>query len=459
MWWGLDEIFPWAGYQHQLHAVQEPADTSVAGAAANLPAATATSSEANPEGSSETGHHAGSHENVFQEVYFQPSFFLARGIGYFAIWLICGMIAARTGTSTGDARWPRRIAALAIMAVVLASTFAAFDWGMSLEPTWYSTIYGALILMSGVVAAMAVLTMSLIHVFRFPRSNGVGLSAIANDLGNLLLAFLMILAYFAFSQYLIIWSANLPSETSWYLRRSNGGWQTILLVVVAIQFVVPVLPAAVARSEATTATAGAYRRSSADRERHRERVDHRTFFQSQRRLVLVGISHGIGRYRWVVDTRLFDCRAAGAEQRKLAGTEDPMSDSFEPLTAREEKLGHQEDVVNVGRITLLGAVLAVVVVVAMYGMVVLFGELQAPPAEPLPDWAVAPYDGMAKGPQLDPDQPRQLSRLRNAHQRILSSYDWIDEQEGIARIPIDRAMQSLAEEQLPARESKSRSEK
>ncbi len=239
MWWGLDEIFPWAGYQHQLHAVQEPADTSVAGAAANQQTRTATSSEATPEDSSETGHHAGSHENAFQEVYFQPSFFLARGIGYFAIWLICGMIAARTGTSTGDARWPRRIAALAIMAVVLASTFAAFDWGMSLEPTWYSTIYGALILMSGVVAAMAVLTMSLIHVFRFPRSSGVGLSAIANDLGNLLLAFLMILAYFAFSQYLIIWSANLPSETSWYLRRSNGGWQTMLLVVVAIQFVVP----------------------------------------------------------------------------------------------------------------------------------------------------------------------------------------------------------------------------
>ncbi len=130
-----------------------------------------------------------------------------------------------------------------------------------------------------------------------------------------------------------------------------------------------------------------------------------------------------------------------------------MSDSFEPLTTREEKLAHQPDVVNVGRITLLGAVLAVVVVVAMYGMVVLFGELQAPLPSPCPIGQSLPMMACSEGPQLNPDQPRQLSRLRKAHQRILSSYDWIDEQEGIARIPIGRAIQILAEEQLPARES------
>ncbi len=103
----------------------------------------------------ETAGESTSHHAAFREVYLETGFFLARAGLYFALWLACGWIAVRTGTTTGNARLPRRLSAFAMMFVVLATTFAAFDWGMSLEPEWYSTIYGATVLVGGVLAALA----------------------------------------------------------------------------------------------------------------------------------------------------------------------------------------------------------------------------------------------------------------------------------------------------------------
>lgn len=185
--------------------------------------------------------HAEAHSNSFQAAYFDRTFFLGRSVVYFAIWIVGAFVAARAGTSTGDSRLPRRLTSFALIGLVLSSTFASFDWGMSLEPEWYSTIYGAMVLISGVVGAMTILILSLVLLLRTPRSSGLRLRQITNDLGNLLLAFLMIWTYFAFSQYLIIWAGNLPSEVTWYLRRSETSWQVVLLLVVAFHFIVPFL--------------------------------------------------------------------------------------------------------------------------------------------------------------------------------------------------------------------------
>ena len=199
--WGLQEIFPWASNSGET-----------------------------------TSHHSG-----FKDLYLERDFFLARAGLYFVLWLACGWIAGRTGTITGDARLPRRLSAFALMFVVVATTFAAFDWGMSLEPDWYSTIYGAMLLVGGVLAGLALISLSVCFTLKMPRSENLRMGQIFNDLGNLLLAFLMIWVYFAFSQFLIIWSGNLPAEVSWYVRRSAGGWPLVTLVLVGLHFVVPFL--------------------------------------------------------------------------------------------------------------------------------------------------------------------------------------------------------------------------
>jgi hypothetical protein len=168
----------------------------------------------------------------------------------------------------------RRVGAISLVLLVPTSTFAAFDWGMSLEPLWYSSIYGAILSAAGVLAAHALAICGLVAIGdnagngllrranivdepverdrlyggsqqQFETVHGTALGArlaeVYNDLGSLLLAFLMVSAYFALSQFLIIWSGNLPSEITYYLVRLRGGWQWLALVLVVFYFTVPFL--------------------------------------------------------------------------------------------------------------------------------------------------------------------------------------------------------------------------
>jgi hypothetical protein len=125
--------------------------------------------------------------------------------------------------------------------VILAVSFAAVDWAMSLEPHWFSTIYGGLYLAGAAVAAMA---LSIVFLGSLaPDGAAVDHESrdVLNDLGNLLLAFVMIWAYFSFSQFLIIWSGNLSEETPWYLRRSSHGWQYVAIGIALLHFAAPFL--------------------------------------------------------------------------------------------------------------------------------------------------------------------------------------------------------------------------
>src|SRR5262249_2476588 len=124
------------------------------------------------------------------------------------------------------------------------------DGAMSLEPQWYSSIYGAILSASGVVAGTALAIVSIVRTstsdeLRVPtfgeQRELVYLSGVLNDMGNLLLSFIMLATYFSFSQFLIIWSGNLPAEISWYVRRMSLGWGDLGLAVAASFFVIPFL--------------------------------------------------------------------------------------------------------------------------------------------------------------------------------------------------------------------------
>jgi hypothetical protein len=184
--------------------------------------------------------------------YLSPEFVLIRAAIYFALWLLAAALlkgASRLDLPPASTPAMRRAGAIALVLIVPTTTFAAFDWGMSLEPLWYSSIYGAILTAGGVVAAHALAIFGLTSVvassgtLTLPTDSGaageIPLGDVLSDLGNLLLAFVMLWAYFAFSQFLIIWSGDLPDEIAWYERRIYGGWGAIALGIVFLQFAAP----------------------------------------------------------------------------------------------------------------------------------------------------------------------------------------------------------------------------
>ncbi len=121
----------------------------------------------------------------------------------------------------------------------LCVTFASFDWMMSLEPHWFSTIYGVLIMGGQALTAMAFLIVILVWLARRAPLNDIVVPSHFHDLSNLMLAFVMLWAYFSFSQYLIIWSGNLPEEIAWYLHRLQTGWRVVAIALVVFHFAAP----------------------------------------------------------------------------------------------------------------------------------------------------------------------------------------------------------------------------
>jgi hypothetical protein len=177
--------------------------------------------------------------------YLNVPFFIVRLGIYFAVWLVVTRYLVRWSRQqdeTGDPALVQRLQFLgrgALLLYSLTMTFAAVDWAMSLEPHWFSTIYGILMIGGQVLSAFAfVIPVLLLVADREPFEHLVTAEQF-HDLGKLMLAFVMLYAYFAFSQYLIIWSANLPEETPWYLARTTGGWQYVAVLVLFLQFVLP----------------------------------------------------------------------------------------------------------------------------------------------------------------------------------------------------------------------------
>jgi hypothetical protein len=181
-------------------------------------------------------------------VYLNYPFFLVRAAIYFAVWIFCARTLiswsyaqdrGEVAVTEADTRRFRAVSAPGLLIYVIFISLAAVDWLMSLDPHWYSTIYGFIqVAGQGLMAlsfAVAVLTLLA------PREpmHSVLRAGHFHDLGKLMLAFVMLWAYFAFSQFLIIWAGNLPEEISYFLERLRSGWQYVSLLIVFGHFILP----------------------------------------------------------------------------------------------------------------------------------------------------------------------------------------------------------------------------
>jgi len=177
--------------------------------------------------------------------YLNVPFFLLRSAIYFAVWFWLSRTLNRWSLQqdeTGDPSLSARLAGISgpgLALYGLTISFASIDWVMSLEPDWFSSIYGLVF-----VVAQSLVAMAFVILIARRLAEGDPIATVAtpvrfNDLGNLLLAMVMLWAYFSFSQFLIIWSGNLPEEISWYMSRARGGWAALALVLIIFHFAIP----------------------------------------------------------------------------------------------------------------------------------------------------------------------------------------------------------------------------
>ena len=174
-------------------------------------------------------------------------FFTVRAAIYFAIWLALAFFLNRWSLlqdRTADRQFTKRMRVLSgpgMVLFVFTVTFASIDWFMSLDPEWSSTIYGFIFVAAWSLSALAFTVAVMAALAKEEPMNRIVAQLHFHDLGKLLLAFVMLWSYFAFSQFLIIWSGNLPEEIRWYLPRTHGAWGAIALGVIVLHFAFPFL--------------------------------------------------------------------------------------------------------------------------------------------------------------------------------------------------------------------------
>ena len=182
---------------------------------------------------------------VQKQAYLNIPFFVARYVLYFVIWsglayTLSGWSRAQdTSYEPGSERKFRLLSGPGILLYAVASTFAVVDWMMSLDPHWFSTIYGLLFLIQHALAALGFVLLLLASLSKTPPLSKIVKADNIHDYGKFMLAFVMIWAYFSFSQFLIIWSANLPEEIPWYLERMQHGWEWFSILLLVGQFFLP----------------------------------------------------------------------------------------------------------------------------------------------------------------------------------------------------------------------------
>jgi hypothetical protein len=176
-------------------------------------------------------------ENVYAELaqskqtWFGVAFFVSRAALYAAVWIALAWVIsfASPGFRTGAAG-----PGLALLIVTV--TFASIDWVMSLDPRWHSTVYGLLLCVGHVVAALSLAI--VVFVLAGGGRDEAG-RKLLHDLGKLLLTGVTLWAYLSFSQFLIIWYGNLPQEIAWYMPRMSGVWGAVAVALVVLHFAAP----------------------------------------------------------------------------------------------------------------------------------------------------------------------------------------------------------------------------
>lgn len=182
-----------------------------------------------------------------RQPYLNIPFFSVRLVVYFAVWIGLAFLLSkwsREQDRTAAPELTRRLRLLSGPGLVLYGvtvTFAAFDWVMTLGPQWHSTIFGAVFIVGQGLAALCFMVLVSSWLVKQGPLRSVMSPQHFHDLGNLILAFVMLWAYMAFSQYLIIWSGNLPDEIPWYVSRMTGAWLWVAMFLITFHFAVPFL--------------------------------------------------------------------------------------------------------------------------------------------------------------------------------------------------------------------------
>jgi hypothetical protein len=177
--------------------------------------------------------------------YLNVPFFVARAMVYFAIWFLYSNLLSKWSRELDRTHDPRliskmrAISAPGLVVLTLTTTFAFIDWIMSLEPHWFSTIYGAMFMIGEMLESFAFVIALLIILSKASPLKEHVTPQHTHDLGNMMFAFMVLWAYLSFSQFLIIWAGNLPEEIPWYLSRLRGGWGWVAVTIVMLHFAVP----------------------------------------------------------------------------------------------------------------------------------------------------------------------------------------------------------------------------
>ena len=183
-------------------------------------------------------------ENIaHKRAYLNFGGFVWRAVVYFVIWLVFSELLYRDSMRQDEDAAPhwtassRRLGSVGLPLAGFAATFAAFDWLMSLNPTWYSTLFGVYFITGFFVASLALLIL-IVTFARDPFGVLAG-KAHFHNLGKLLLAFVAFWGYIAFSQYMLMYHANLPEEVPWFLVRTRGAWRPVAVLLVFGHFLLP----------------------------------------------------------------------------------------------------------------------------------------------------------------------------------------------------------------------------
>ncbi len=177
--------------------------------------------------------------------YLNTPFFLARAAFYFAVWIGISQLLlkwSKEQDATGDPVYASKLSYLSapgLLVYTLTVTFAITDWLMSVNPHWFSTMWGPLFMVGQALGALAVAINVLVLLSTTAPMNRVLNTSHFHDLGKFLFAFLMMWAYLSFSQFLIVYSANLQEEVPHYLARWQGGYEYVTIALILLHFVVP----------------------------------------------------------------------------------------------------------------------------------------------------------------------------------------------------------------------------
>jgi len=170
---------------------------------------------------------------------------IIRAAIYFAIWNLLSFLLTRWSQEQDRAKPPdnshrfRAVSGPGLILYAFTISFAAIDWVMSIDPSWISTIYGLLLLIGELLSGLCFAVVVERILVKYPPMSTWLKPEYVHDHGNWMLTFVMVWAYFSFSQLLIIWAGNLPEEITWYYRRFHGGWSAVGISLIVFHFVVP----------------------------------------------------------------------------------------------------------------------------------------------------------------------------------------------------------------------------